>query len=268
MSDKDCNVFYARNLNELFYHLKTIAGLKIVGGCTSISKMPQKAISTIQIVELKQINKHERFIEFGPGTYLNDILALGERNLPKILVEAIKSISNPFIRNIATLGGNIMNQDFKHTLYAPLLALDSSLEFKSPQETTYVSMLNFKKIPEGSVLTKIRIPLNDWDISIFSRLGPEHNINENTAHFAFLVETDKSVINNFKIAFAGKVAFRTQELENRMLGLRLPLNTKDIASYVHEAAQIFDKAYEETEYPPVLRQQFLNLIRYSFEQLT
>lgn len=268
MSDNDCNVFYARNLTEIFYHLKTISALKIVGGCTSIQKMPQKAISTIYVPELKTINKHERYIEFGPGTFLSNILSLGERNLPKILVDAIKSTATPFIRNIATIGGNILHDNCQYSLYAPLLALDSSLEFKSPSETTYTSMLNFKQIPEGSVLTKIRVPLNDWDISIYSRLGPEHQITENTAHFAFLVETDKSIINNLKIAFAGKLAFRAQELENRLLGLRLPLNSKEIANYVNDAAIQFDKTYENESYPPVLRQQFLNLIRYSFEQLT
>lgn len=268
MSDNECNVFYARNLNELFYNLKTIANLQILGGCTSIKKMPPKSISTINIPEMKGISKHERFLEIRPGTTLSEILSIGERHIPHILVDSINSVGNLLIRNMATIGGNIMQKGIKHTLYAPLLALDTTMEFKSPSETHYIPMLNFSEIPAGSVLTNFRIPLNDWDIQYFGRLGPEKQISENSASFAFLVDTEKGIINNLKIAFAGTVAFRVQELENKMLGLRLPLSKKNIPSLVFDASVKFDQATQNIEYPPVLRQQFLNLVRYSFDQLT
>lgn len=268
MSEKHCNIFTAKNLSDFFYQMKTISGLQVIGGCTAIHEMPEKAISTTLIKDFKQITKHERFIEFGPGTSLSEILDLGERNLPLVLMESITSVANPFVRNIATLAGNILNPDVKCTLYAPMLALDAILEFKNQNETKYIPLLNFQKIPEGFILTSIRVPTNEWDVSVFRRLGPAYKISDDSASFAFMADSEKSVITNLKIAFSGKVTFRCQELENKLLGTKLPLSVSDLNGFVEEATVHFDKAAGHTEYNPVLRQQFMNLVRYSFEQLS
>lgn len=268
MQNKESNIFYARNLAELFYQMKTIANLTITGSCTARKELPEKMISTTLIQEFNHIGKHERYIEFGPATTLAEIQALGERNLPSILLEAIETVATPFVRNIATIGGNIMDPDNKNTLYAPLLALESVLEFKSPTDVKYISLQNFTEIPAGHVLTNIRVPLNDWDVCIFKRLGPENRITENSASFSFLTDSEKSIITSIKIAFSGKITFRCVNLENRMLGLRLPLKSKEIEGYLEEAEQEFLKAAENKEYNPILLRQFLNLARYSFEQLT
>ncbi len=267
MSEKKCSIFYAKNLSDLFYQMKTISNLKIVGACTGLTEMPERCISTVLIKDFNRIQKHERFIEFGSGTPLSSILNLGEKNLPQLLPEAIDSVANPFVRNIATIAGNIFNTPQKGTLYGPLLALDAYLELKSPSETKYVPLLNFSKIPEGFVLTNIRIPINDWDVSIFKRVGPENTLSDDSASFSFLADSEKSVINNIKISLSGKITFRCQELENKMLGLRLPLPSSEIGTYAEEAVLKFDKVAQKTEYNPVLRQQFKNLILYSFEQL-
>ena len=268
MKRNETNIFYARNLNELFYQLKTIANLKIVGSCTAISALPEKMISTTLIREFNHIEKHERYIEFGPATTLAEIQALGERHLPKILLDAISTVANPFIRNVATIGGNLMDPERRNTLFAPLLAMDTVLEFKSPSEVKYITVQNFTEIPKNHVLTNIRVPLNDWDVGIFRRLGPNSTITENSASFAFLVDSEKGIITNLRIAYSGKITFRCISLENHMLGMRLPLKAKDIPNYIEEAQNEFDSAAKETEYNPVLKQQFLNLVSYSFRQLT
>lgn len=267
MSESNHKIFLAKNLAELFYQMKTITGLQITGACTGTKEMPEKTISTTLIKDFKQIHKHERYIEFGPGTSLSDILELGERNLPKILIDAIESVANPFVRNIATLAGNILNPEIKGTLFGPLIALDCYLELKSPGENKFLPLLNYTEIPEGFLVTNIRIPMNDWDVSVFKRLGPEHKLTKDSASFAFLADSEKSVITSIKIAFSGKITFRCLELENKMLGTKLPLASSDIESYVEEAVHHFDRTAGKTEYNPVLRQQFMNLMRYSFEQL-
>lgn len=264
---KECSVFFARNLSELFYHMKTIAGLKIVGGCTRISEMPKAAVSVRTVTELRMIAKHERYISFGPAATLSEILALGEHNVPKILYEAVKSTANPMVRNLATLGGNVCADGQKLTLYAPLLALDATLEIRRGSDTFYIPILNFTQVPANSVLTNIRVPLNDWDVAVFRRLGPDHKITERSASFAFLADTEKNIITSVRLAFAGTVLFRSLELENRLLGARLPLSERDIAFFTEIAGAQFEKK-AAAACSPVLRQQFLNLAHYSFEQLT
>ena len=265
MEKTERKVFYARNMTELFYHVKTIADLKIVGGCTDIKTLPERSLSALLIPDLRQIALHERYIEFGAGTTLSEMEALGERRLPAVLYQALKSVANPFVRNMATIGGNILADGVKRTLYAPLTALDASLEFKSQNETKTILLQNFTNIPDKHVLTKVRVPLNDWDIALFYRLGHENCIQDDSASFVFLAGTEKSVITNIRIALGGALSFRCMELENRILGLRLPLPKSNIAAYLGTAnASFTSRAPLDI---PFLRRQFINLVRRSLEQL-
>jgi xanthine dehydrogenase FAD-binding subunit len=268
MQKTEHTFFFAKTIPELFYQLKSVSGLQVVGGCTRIENMPEKAISIRGIQDLAIMTKHERYLDCGPGVVLSDILALGRTRVPEIFLDAVQSVANPMVRNIATIGGNICAPGKKLSLYASLLALDARLEFRNPVDTMYIPLLSFDGIPKGFILSNIRIPLNDWDISVFRRLGPDHKITDTSASFAFLADNDKSMITNIKLAFAGTVTFRSLELENRLIGTRLPLTTRDISILVEAAVRQFDKAAEGITYNPILRRQFLNLTRYSLEQLT
>lgn len=260
--------FLAKSEQELFYQKKNTSGLKVVGGCTYLSHLPAKAISTASIPQLKEITKHERYIELGSAVTLSELEDIGERNLPKILWEAVKQSANPFIRNIATIGGNIAAEDHRLSLFSPLLALDAQLELKSQNESRFVAMQNFTNVPDGFIISQIRIPLNDWDISIYERLGPSSTISQESAGFSFLAASEKTALSGIRIAFAGPFSFRCISLENRLLGHRLPLAYNEIESFIQEAKGIFDGAASEKKYAPILRAQFLNLLRFSLEQLT
>ena len=239
-------MLYAKTVNDLLSLLKNNQGAVIVGGCTGIEEFPQKAISIKQIKEFNHIIRHERFLTVGPGVTLNQILSLGQNHIPPVLYEALQSIANPIIRNMATIGGNIFAAGQKHTLYAPLMALDARLDFKNQSETTSESILSFKGIPAGRILTAIRIPLIDSDLSIFRRIGPEQGISEDSASFAFLAKIEK----------------------NSLVGKRLPLTQRDIIQICANAAAEFNKTATDKMISDVVRQQFFNLTRYSFEQLT
>lgn len=262
------SVLIAKNTSELLYQLKTNQMLQVVGGCTGLEELPEKAISTWGIKDLSQIIRHERFLEVGPGTTLASLLNVGQTHLPQILYEALNCIANPLVRNIATVGGNVCSPGHKKTLFAPLLALDAKLVYKSQSETKIEPIQNFKKVPEGFVLTNIRIPLVDSDLSIFRRIGPEHYINELSASFAFLVSTEKNAITDVSLAFAGPFIFKSKTLENALIGHKLPLTHKDVESIQEQVEQEFQKAATDQMISDVVRQQFFNLCRYSFEQLT
>lgn len=261
------SILLANNINELIYQLKSTQNLQIVGGCTSIEQLGEKTISTIGIKELSTIIRHERFLDVGPAVTLNQLLNVGQNHLPQILYEALKSIANPMIRNIATIGGNICAQDHKRTLFAPLLALEARLVFKSQSETKIETIQNFKNIPQGFVLTNIRIPLPDSTLSIFRRVGPENIISQLSASFAFLVSTERNSIKDVSLAFAGPFIFKSKALENALLGHKLPLTQKDIESIQEQVETEFEKAATDQMISDVVRRQFFNLCRYSFEQL-
>lgn len=260
-------VFFANNTEDLLYFMKTSQNLEIVGGCTRIEELPQKFISTRKIPDLCRIERHERFLNIGPGVTLNQLLDLGPHHLPKVLYEALMSVANPNVRNLATIGGNILEKNQKLTLFAPLLALDAKLDIESQTEKKTISLQNFKTLPEGFFLRNIRIPLNDGDISIFRRAGPEHSVDENTVSFAFIAETERNTISSVALAYAGPFAFRNKEFETALSGRRLPLSKQAVAEIQELAKEKFAEDSRDIMMNDVMRQQFANLVRYAFEQL-
>lgn len=261
-------ILYAKNTYELLKIITNNPGTQIVGGCTRIETLPQKFISTRGIKDLSQITRHERFIDVGPGATLSELLNIGQTHLPQILYETLISIANPQIRNIATIGGNICSPNRHLTLFAPLMALDAKLEFKNQQETRTESIRNFKGIPEHFILSNIRIPVENSEISIFRRIGQEHLISEKSASFAFLADTEKNSLLKIHLTFAGPFSFYSKDFENQMIGQHLPLSQKDINEIQKLVAQEFQKCATDQMISDVMKQQFLNLTRYSFEQLT
>ncbi len=268
MQKNNKTVLIAKNLSDVLYHLKSVEGLQILAGCTNISEMSDKAVSIRTISELRSIEKHERSIDFGSCLTLTEILELGRTNMPAVLYDAIKSIGTFPLRNMATLGGNICSKGIKHSLWAPLLALDARLEFKSSSETKIIPMGNFKEVPKGFVLTKVKVPVDDWEVQIFRRTGPSNSLTNQSAGFAFLVDTQKDIIANVRITFAGSVIFRSRDLENTIIGTRLPLSDIFIKNLTTQAKEKFEKEFEQYNVPEIIKNQFLSLLRNALEQLT
>ena len=264
------NFFYAKNLSDVFYQLKTISDLTVTAGCTSFvgKELPEKTLSVRDIAELKIIDKHERYIDFGTAVTLSEIEALGETNLPATVYEAVKTIANPRVRNIATIGGNVCSRDFHNTLYAPLLALDAKVETQKNGEMQFQSITKFSGVSDGWLLSKIRVPLETWEVSVFRRLGPSSSLNSVSAAFVFLANSQKNQISDLRIAMAGKFCFRDIDLENKLIGAHLPLSATTISTFLLEAEEAFDEAVKDERIHPILKKQFWNLVKYSLEQLT
>ena len=122
------------------------------------------------------------------------------------------------------------------------------------------------------ILTKIRIPLFDWEVNIFNRLGPSRIFTENSASFVFLAMTEKGILSDLRIAYSRETAYRSRELENRLIGIRLPLSKKTIVSLLAETAGRFETSAIETPErslveSPYAVKQFLNLLEFSLGQL-
>lgn len=268
MQKNSRTVLITKNLSDVLFHLKSINELQVIAAGTATTDFGEKMITTRNVPELKTIDKHELYIDFGSAVTLTNMLHLGRTNMPPLLYDAIESIATEPIRNIATLGGNICAKGTKHTLWAPLLALDARLELRSSSEIKYIPFSRFTEVPEGFVLTKIRVPLDEWELSLFRRVGPSHEISPLGAGFAFMVDTQNDIIANIRIVFAGEVVVTSKALENRIIGSRLPLNDRFINAVLEEEANLYDTATKDKNTAPILKAQFLNLLRWALEQLT
>lgn len=262
------SIFTATNINDILYQLKTVSNLQITGGSTYLKELPEKSLSIRNIPELSVIDKHERYIDFGPAVTLNSMVHIGSNFLPAVLYNAVCSMGNHAIRNMATIGGNIMAKNPRLTLLAPLIALDATLKFKSQKGVEIVPLAKFEKIPEDSVLVNIRVPTEDWNVAVFQRLGPSYKITDNSCSYCFLADTEKNLLINLRFCFTGPFILTSKELESKYLGTRLPLSNDTIKEFLKTAGEEFDKAQEGHTIEPILKHQFLNLIAHSLHELT
>ncbi len=279
MPNKNTTIYPVSNVAEVLSILKNVQGVSIVAGCTELARrqtgrnlrLPPLVLPLSRVPELCTVAKTERYIDFGPSVTLEAILQLGAKNLPEALHRAVKSVANPGIRALGTLGGNISAKGHRLTAFAPLLALDARLEIKSPAETLWIPMNRYfsntgkTHRDPTEFISKIRVPTEHWDFSVFRRIGSAGIISSSTASFVFLVKLQKNILADIRIAWAGSFFFRNREFENILIGRSLPIQAKDI-DYVTEKAEAFFPA--ELFPPSYERSCFINLLREALSTLT
>jgi CO/xanthine dehydrogenase FAD-binding subunit len=279
MLNKFTTVYHAASVSEVQTILKNVAGLSIVAGCTEIARrqtgrslhLPANVLALARVPELRAITKTERYIDFGPSVTLDEILSLGRKNVPDALYDAVTLTANPGIRAVATIGGNVAAKGQRLSLFAPLLALDARLEVRTPTDAEWVPMTRYfsntgKEWRHGpEFISKIRVPTDSWDISIHRRLGQSGIVSDRTASFAFLVKTQKNILADIRVAYAGKFFFRMREFENLIIGRTLPLSEKDIINLLDKAELFFGK---ELFPPSYERRCFFNMLEESLGELT
>jgi CO/xanthine dehydrogenase FAD-binding subunit len=168
--------FEPKSVTEAISLLSTYKdGGKILAGGTALLVlmkqkiyMPECLINIKKIKDLHRITSNEgEGITVGALNRLSDIEfnPIIEKNCPSV-IEGIKSIGSPLIRNLATVGGNICHGDPASGFILQLIAMDSKLRLVGsdverwvPIDEFYVDLFE-TKIRVDEILTEIYIPLN------------------------------------------------------------------------------------------------------------
>ena len=227
---------------------------------------------------LGPVGTGHRHIEFGAAVTIRSILNLGEKNIPLILHKALKSIGNPSVRALATIGGNIAQRKFHYAAFAPLLALDAKIEIRYGAEARWESLNSYfsnnqneEALAENylkrgkELITKIRIPTEDWDVSVFQRTGRKGLVTKDTGFFVFLVRNQKNILNDLRIAWANDIFFRNRDFENLVIGKTLPLSEKEITSIIGHAENFLPANLLNHSYN---RQCFFNFLENALKMLS
>lgn len=117
---------------------------------------PENLISLRAISELKGISKEKYRIIIGSGTTIREIekSELIQKHCPA-LYDAVSNMASAQIRNVATLGGNIVNASPGADTAAPLLIYDAKVVVIDSQlEERIVPLTNFFKGPKQVYLNK------------------------------------------------------------------------------------------------------------------
>jgi xanthine dehydrogenase FAD-binding subunit len=143
----------------------------------------------------------------------------------------------PQIRNLATLGGNICNGSRRLDTSAPLIALDAHYELRTAASTRWIAASRFSALPgplpinHQELLTRIRIPLDQWDYSLYKKFKASPS-GEGGGVIAFIIRNQKNMLTDMRLVFAGDLVLRDRNTETLLIGKRLPLDRKDARHFV------------------------------------
>ena len=244
MAAQSDQIFFPASLPELFSAWTRFPDAVLYAGGTSlmrgqsgqIPELPALIVSLDKISELDKITRTERYLELGAMVKLNQIILLG-KIVPQVLKSCLEQIAGPQLRNIATIGGNICSRGSRQDTTVPLVALDAQYELCGLQSTRWVSAARFSLLSHNNalnpheLLSRIRIPLDQWDYSIYRKFENSEN-SGNTA--IFMIQNQKNVLTNIRVVFKANTIIRDTVSENSLIGKQLPLNRKIAGEFLEK----------------------------------
>ena len=240
------NIYTPTNIAELLSLYSKLPSALIYNGGTQILReqpakyltLPANVINIHRVQELGRISRTERHIDIGAAVPIGRILEVGTNVLPRVLGEALATIGTPAIRNRATLGGNICIPDTRMSSFAVYILLDIQVELRKAGSTRWIPLNRFaapdRKIDlqRGEVLTRIRIPYTTWDVQSYRRVDRELLEPGNFLSFCGLARVQRDAITDIRLACAtsGNNIIRSREIETELIGRRVPVADREMAS--------------------------------------
>jgi xanthine dehydrogenase FAD-binding subunit len=217
------------------------------GGTDLLVKMrngliqPLHLVSLERIDELKAVEDRKEEIFIGPSATFTEILrdSLIRKHLP-LLIDGLKVLGSPPIRNMGTIGGNIVTASPAGDSLPPLYVLRAELELRSRGSFRRVPIIDFIKGPgetlltRGEVLTGIFVRKRpDLDVHQYEKVGQRKALAIAVVSLAALLKvSDKGRVEEARLAW-GSVAptvITSAEVEAILIGNRLSRNVLEKAA--------------------------------------
>jgi CO/xanthine dehydrogenase FAD-binding subunit len=266
---------YTRNPDSLLYAGGTEIVRRVQQGSRRVFAFPPKVIYLGNVQELNRISRSQRHLDIGSALDLSRILSIGRNVLSPVLFETLSGIATPAVRNLATLGGNICVWSCHGDSLPALSVIDAQLELRtagSTRWTTVGSFLNQRRRPElrpGEILTRIRVPLEEWDFALFRRVGGRQRLGGNTLSFAGVARFPKGSLEVLHFCLGGlkTPVLRLIGLESRLKNASVPVSTKLIDSLLTDLDAALEEEVEDTSEGRYRKATALRLFRWFMEKL-
>lgn len=256
---KDCLLLYPSNLHDALLSYEKHPDSIIFSGGTYLQTeyghditSDDTLISLLRIDELQKISRTENYLEIGACVTTNHILSIGKHVLPPSLFQAMISIGNAHLRNLATLGGNICAPSYLPNILPVLALFDTRLELRSAHSSRWVPISKLRQgisppdIHDNEILTRIRISLQNWNcqrcnIFKFSTPGPAADL-----CVCALAHTNKGILLSFRFAIGSYSTgtIRLKELESELTGIKLPLTAKTVKSFIQQGQRLIEAKHK------------------------
>ena len=240
MRDRELKVYRPRSLSgllrlysldpeALLYAGGTAIALRADAGRERPFRLPPRLVMLGNVAELGRIIRSPRHLDIGAGVTLGRALSTGRNVLAPVLARALASVGTPPVRNLATIGGNLCaGWEEGGAVQAALAVLDAQAELRSAAGARWVRAW-LAEPRTGEVLTRIRIPLEEWQVLGFRRLGPGLTM-------AAAARLARGTLETLHFCLAGSAfgLLRSRELENILKNARLPLTPRAREGFLRE----------------------------------
>lgn len=192
---------------------------------------PESLVSIERIEELRGIDKSDGELRIGACVNICDIVESGDiKNGFSALSIASNNLGTPLIRNLATVGGNIVSARPAADLPPPLMAYEAKIRLKKKEEERVIPLHEFFKGPgitliePDELLVDIIIePLPERYGSSYIKLGLRKALEISIVNIAvFLALNGDDTISSARIVMGavGPVPLRSSSAEKSLMGER------------------------------------------------
>lgn len=201
-------------------------------------KLPDRVISLQNVEELHRVSRTERMVELGAGMTLSEVLQFGGHIIPGVLQAALMSIGHRGIHGIATIGGNLAVPARLMTSVPVLVLLDARLELRRQGGSRWIPVVRFHTsdggldLRSGEVITRIRVPLQQWSGQMFRRFGNELSPGSEPLTVSGLVRIKNGIVEEVRLngTASGRTMLRSRIMESEVVGRRVPLSSREVQS--------------------------------------
>ncbi len=217
---------------------------KIVAGATDIGVQFNKGycrsniwMDLNRVTSLKELSIVDNTIIAGACATWADIEAIVEKSLPQFF-DIVSVFGSPQIRNVGTIGGNIINASPIADSTPFLFVADAELQLVSKSGVREININHFYlgyktfDLQAGELLEQVRIPmLQDDEVLKLYKISRRKDMDISTFTGAIRMKLDGDVIENAAIAYGavGPVVLRLPKTEAFLTGRNLNLETMQLA---------------------------------------
>lgn len=214
---------------------------------------PEKIININKLRDMKQVKSEDGLIKIGSAITFSEVESNDILNKKaKVLVEACKQIGSPQIRNLGTIGGNIVNSSSAADSVAALVTLDASVVLKSKNEKKTIKLVDFyergkAKISKNELLTEVIFDEpSENTVTTFTKLGRRKALAIVVMSMGALMEKDKFNMctkAQFVLGAVSRNPIRLPEVENRIIGKEI--NRENLYDLIDSMSNIIYKTIVE-----------------------
>ena len=187
------------------------------------------------IEELHHFLRNDRYAEFGAMVSINEIAQAGKLVLPKILLDTINSTATRTIRERITIGGSLCTRRFKTALASTLMILDAAVELRYMKKRMHSKWFQISRIydkngaldvPDGALLSKVRIAIQQYDYQYFRTVGSPLREASDACTIAMVARLEQNSISYARliVTLPDKGFFYSRDLDNMVTSMQLPVN--------------------------------------------